>query len=68
MLLVDDRDIHGVLKFVNSRTSVRFNVPLTHCAILRCTEKLVQLVTQIINLVGVTYECAPLVVCRICDI
>lgn len=68
MLLVDDRDIHRVLKFVNSRTCVRFNVPLTHCAILRCTEKLVQLVTQIINLVGVTNKCAPLVVCRICDI
>ena len=34
MLLVDHRDIHGVLKFVDSRASVRLNVPLTHCAIL----------------------------------
>lgn len=34
MLLMDHRDIHGILKFVDSRASVRLNVPLTHCAIL----------------------------------
>jgi len=34
MLLVDHRDIHGILKLVDSRASVRLNIPLTHCAIL----------------------------------
>jgi hypothetical protein len=34
MLLVDHTDIHGILKLVDSRASVRLNVPLTHCAIL----------------------------------
>jgi hypothetical protein len=34
MLLVYHRDIHGILKLVDSRASVRLNIPLTHCAIL----------------------------------
>jgi hypothetical protein len=63
-----DRVVNRVLKLINSRACFCINVPLTHCAVLRSTEKTSNFKGHMVDFVGVTDQCLPLVLGRIVDV